>query len=210
MIRRKRCGHVIGFRPSRNGPRLLCVRAGGDGVGRQHVTGVHVCHGPSAPGSAALRSRRWVAGRRRALRVVTLCLVNRERAGRGLPHLVVQPELQRAAQRQSEDMGARRFFAHVNPDGLTPTDRIRAAGYPARSWTGENLYAGYDADADADADATAAAVRGCTAPATRTTSCARSSRGRHRHRRPAGRVGCARASGRVHEHFGGPATSSQR
>jgi hypothetical protein len=133
--------------------------------------------------------------------VVTLCLVNRERADRGLPRLVVQPELQRAAQRQSEDMGARRFFAHVNPDGLTPTDRIRAAGYPARSWTGENLYAGYDADADADADATAAAVRGCTAPATRTTSCARSSRGRHRHRRPAGRVGCARASGRVHEHL---------
>lgn len=89
------------------------------------------------------------------VRDATLCLVNRERAARGLPRLVVQPELQRAAQRQSDDMGARKFFAHVNPDGLTPTDRIRAAGYPAPSWTGENLYAGFEADATP-----AAAVRG--------------------------------------------------
>jgi uncharacterized protein YkwD len=87
------------------------------------------------------------AGNLVALRAATLCLVNRERAQRGLGALVAAPELERAAQRQSVDMGERKFFAHVNPDGASPDERIRAAGYPADHSTGENLYAGYEADA---------------------------------------------------------------
>lgn len=38
----------------------------------------------------------------------------------------------------SQDMIDRDFFAHVNPDGENPGDRIADAGYPAWSW-GENL-----------------------------------------------------------------------
>ena len=38
----------------------------------------------------------------------------------------------------SQDMIDRDFFAHVNPDGADPGDRIAAAGYSARSW-GENI-----------------------------------------------------------------------
>jgi uncharacterized protein YkwD len=89
------------------------------------------------------------------LRIATLCLVNRERAARSLPALTPRTELDAATQRHSEDMGRRTFFAHDNPDGASPHDRILAAGYAADHSTGENLYAGYEADATP-----AAAVKG--------------------------------------------------
>jgi uncharacterized protein YkwD len=87
------------------------------------------------------------AGNLAALRAATLCLVNRERAAQGLAALAASGALEQAAQRQSTDMGERKFFAHVNPDGAAPRDRILAAGYPADRATGENLYAGAEADA---------------------------------------------------------------
>jgi hypothetical protein len=45
------------------------------------------------------------------------------------------------ARAQSRDMYFRNFFAHVNPDGLDPFQRMTAAGYP---WTGaaENIAVG--------------------------------------------------------------------
>jgi hypothetical protein len=42
-----------------------------------------------------------------------------------------------AARRHSDDMLAREFFEHVNPDGDGPTERARAAGYTAS--VGENI-----------------------------------------------------------------------
>ena len=73
-------------------------------------------------------------------RAATLCLLNAERADHDLPPLAVDARLTAAAQRHSEDMGARDFFAHKTPDGRAPSDRIFAAGVPREgSRTGENI-----------------------------------------------------------------------
>lgn len=55
--------------------------------------------------------------------------------------LSVNDHLAVAAQRHAEDMAERMFFAHDNPDGETPTDRMRDAGYTG-SITGENIARG--------------------------------------------------------------------
>ena len=46
-----------------------------------------------------------------------------------------------AAQEHAVDMANRMFFAHDNPDGVTPNQRMRAAGYEG-SITGENIARG--------------------------------------------------------------------
>ena len=72
----------------------------------------------------------------------TLCLLNAERAERGLAPLTRQSRLDLAAVRHASDMVARRYFAHRSPEGKHSTDRIRATGYlsSASSWVvGENL-----------------------------------------------------------------------
>jgi uncharacterized protein YkwD len=75
-----------------------------------------------------------------------LCLLNGERAKNGLPGLREEAHLDQAAQAQSDDIAARHFFAHVNPDGRTPSDRIAAAGYPRSPLTGENIAWGEERD----------------------------------------------------------------
>jgi uncharacterized protein YkwD len=71
----------------------------------------------------------------------TLCLLNKERASRGLGPLSETAALRKAADRYAEDMVERRFFDHVSPGGGTFMDRIKAAGWaPSGSWTaGENI-----------------------------------------------------------------------
>ncbi|MEK9520968.1 CAP domain-containing protein [Streptomyces venezuelae] len=49
--------------------------------------------------------------------------------------------LTRAAQGHSEDMAARDFFDHTNPDGAGPGERVTAAGYPWSTY-GENIAMG--------------------------------------------------------------------
>ena len=58
-----------------------------------------------------------------------LCLVNAERAKRGIARLKVAPALTRAAQAHSADMVKRQYFSHVTPGGWTPRRRIQRAGY---------------------------------------------------------------------------------
>ncbi|HEX8156973.1 MAG TPA: CAP domain-containing protein [Solirubrobacteraceae bacterium] len=65
-----------------------------------------------------------------------LCLLNAERAARGLSALALDARLQIAAERHSQDMGARDFFDHVTPAGVGVTARVRAAGFPS---SGGNL-----------------------------------------------------------------------
>jgi len=79
-----------------------------------------------------------------SVRQKILDLVNAERSKNGLSGLAMESHLQTAAQRHAEDMKNRNFFDHVNPDGKSPTDRIRAAGYPMNgAWsTGENIAKG--------------------------------------------------------------------
>jgi uncharacterized protein YkwD len=75
-----------------------------------------------------------------------LYLVNNERLQRGLPVLVPDTALQQAARLHAADMFTRGYFAHNNPDGSTPFDRMRKLGITYRS-AGENLAHSYDLDA---------------------------------------------------------------
>ncbi|MEO8688659.1 MAG: CAP domain-containing protein [Solirubrobacteraceae bacterium] len=72
----------------------------------------------------------------------TLCLLNGERADRGLTPLSLNDRLQRAALGHGNDMVEHRYFAHEGRDGSQPAERIRAAGYLSAggAWRiGENL-----------------------------------------------------------------------
>lgn len=57
-----------------------------------------------------------------------LGLINEERAKAGLSPLELDPELTLVARAHSQDMFVRGYFAHVTPEGITPFDRIKAAG----------------------------------------------------------------------------------
>jgi uncharacterized protein YkwD len=71
-------------------------------------------------------------------RAEVLARVNDAREKAGLAPLRSNAHLDLAAQRHAEDMLARRYFAHENPEGKTVRDRARAAGYDWRN-IGENL-----------------------------------------------------------------------
>ncbi|MEU8579020.1 sigma-70 family RNA polymerase sigma factor [Streptomyces asoensis] len=70
-----------------------------------------------------------------------IALVNEERAKAGCGPLTEDPQLRRSAQGHSDDMAARDFFDHVNPDGADPGQRITAAGYRWSTY-GENIAKG--------------------------------------------------------------------
>jgi uncharacterized protein YkwD len=72
------------------------------------------------------------------LEMKMLEMVNKERAKEGLKPLKADPELSRVARVHSQDMFRRGYFAHVNPDGKDPFDRMKAAGVKFRA-AGENL-----------------------------------------------------------------------
>jgi uncharacterized protein YkwD len=78
-----------------------------------------------------------------ALRSATLCLLNAERAKRGLRALASDPQLSKAAQGFSAAMVRQRFFDHVSPGGSTLLSRVRrGTGYlrGARGYAlGENI-----------------------------------------------------------------------
>ncbi|WP_369394966.1 sigma-70 family RNA polymerase sigma factor [Streptomyces sp. CG1] len=70
-----------------------------------------------------------------------VALVNKERSAAGCGPLTENPQLQKAAQGHSDDMAARHFFDHTNPDGMDPGQRITAAGYQWSTY-GENIAQG--------------------------------------------------------------------
>ncbi|MFI1979600.1 CAP domain-containing protein [Streptomyces wedmorensis] len=70
-----------------------------------------------------------------------IALVNAERAKAGCGPLSANAALTRAAQGHSDDMAARDFFDHTNPDGDGPGQRVTAAGYPWSTY-GENIAMG--------------------------------------------------------------------
>ncbi|MEV6028044.1 sigma-70 family RNA polymerase sigma factor [Streptomyces sp. NPDC052036] len=70
-----------------------------------------------------------------------VALVNKERAAAGCGPLTENGLLEQAAQAHSDDMAARNFFAHTNPDGADPGQRITAAGYRWSTY-GENIAEG--------------------------------------------------------------------
>lgn len=76
-----------------------------------------------------------------ALEEDVLILVNRERAAAGLAPLRRDARLAAAARGHSQDMAARGYFDHRDPEGNRMTERATAAGYP---WTrlAENIARG--------------------------------------------------------------------
>ncbi|WP_405542874.1 sigma-70 family RNA polymerase sigma factor [Streptomyces goshikiensis] len=87
---------------------------------------------PSAPAPAPAPP--GVAGQ-------VIALVNKERAAAGCGPLTENSQLRSAAQGQSDDMAARNFFDHTNPDGADPGKRVTAAGYRWSTY-GENIARG--------------------------------------------------------------------
>jgi uncharacterized protein YkwD len=76
------------------------------------------------------------------LRAATLCLMNAERAARGLGRLQSEPLLGRVAASYARQMVRGQFFDHTSPAGSTMLARIRSTSYlrDVTSWSvGENL-----------------------------------------------------------------------
>jgi len=71
-----------------------------------------------------------------------LAAMNRERAAYGLGPLRLNQTLSLAASDRIDDMFAKRYFAHVSPDGIQPFTWARKRGY-RYSLIGENLAVGY-------------------------------------------------------------------
>ncbi|MFB6780677.1 CAP domain-containing protein [Streptomyces sp. NPDC056352] len=78
-----------------------------------------------------------------------LALVNQERAKVGCSPVTASAPLTSLAQNFSDDMAARGFFDHTDPDGRTPWDRASKAG--VKGLGGENIARG-QADAQAVMD----------------------------------------------------------
>ena len=78
-------------------------------------------------------------------------LINAERVNRGLNPLEHIQKIRLIARSHSDDMAARNYFAHRSPEGLSPTDRGRSAGYNCRKDYGtyytygfaENIHQGW-------------------------------------------------------------------
>jgi uncharacterized protein YkwD len=77
------------------------------------------------------------------VRNAILCLINRVRAQHGELPLALSAPLEQAAEEHAGELVAQDYFAHVAPDGETPVDRARGAGYianPSDGYViGENL-----------------------------------------------------------------------
>ena len=67
-----------------------------------------------------------------------IALTNSSRVEAGLPELSVSDKLSVAAEKKARDMFANQYFDHNSPQGLTPWDFIKSAGYEYR-YAGENL-----------------------------------------------------------------------
>ena len=78
-----------------------------------------------------------------------LAAMNRERASRGLGPLRLNAQLSQAAGDRVSDMFAKRYFAHVAPDGLEPFVWATQRGYRYRI-IGENLALGFRGTAVVD------------------------------------------------------------
>jgi uncharacterized protein YkwD len=74
-----------------------------------------------------------------SIRTATLCLVNHERAINGEAPLRANPQLQQAAQGHTESMVQDDYFEHIGPQGETPLQRMRDAGYIYSSQLGYSV-----------------------------------------------------------------------
>ncbi|MFJ8602753.1 CAP domain-containing protein [Streptomyces shenzhenensis] len=101
---------------------------------------------PAAPEPTERTSAPTTVSAQAAAEAAVLRLVNEERAKEGCSALTANGALTRLAEAFSEDMAARDFFDHTDPDGATPWDRATEAGITGLG--GENIARG-QADAAA-------------------------------------------------------------
>jgi uncharacterized protein YkwD len=83
-----------------------------------------------------------------AVRQEMLERVNAIRRGIGVKPLELDPRLTTAAQAHAADMLARSYYNHLSPEGTTPRQRVRAAGFVA-DLVAENIAAGQTSPEDA-------------------------------------------------------------
>jgi len=76
-----------------------------------------------------------------------LTLVNQKRQENGLPPLSFSPELATAARSKANDMFSKNYWAHNSPDGKTPWEFLKEAGYNY-VYAGENMARGFNTSAD--------------------------------------------------------------
>jgi uncharacterized protein YkwD len=141
--RGRRTFHVP-WAPLLLGLRTLDVRATSDACGaapREARRSVKLRVGAlPVPGRAKARSSLDLRGcahaflrpngrNARKLRSAVACLVNVQRAARGLPALRPSRRLQRAAKRHANDLASRGYFGHTVPGGPALADRLRLAGF---------------------------------------------------------------------------------
>ncbi|MER5208025.1 CAP domain-containing protein [Streptomyces sp. NPDC002825] len=98
---------------------------------------------PDRPAATAEKAARYVRD------VVELANTEREKAGCG--PLRSEGRLRAAAQGHADDMAARGYYEHQNPEGRDAGDRITGAGYTWSTW-GENIHRGPKTPARAMAD----------------------------------------------------------
>ncbi|MFE6667056.1 CAP domain-containing protein [Streptomyces sp. NPDC057697] len=82
----------------------------------------------AAPKTSAPATRSAAAPADSSVQSAVLALVNQERAKVGCSPLTANAPLASLAQDFSEDMAARGFFDHTDPDGRSPWDRASKAG----------------------------------------------------------------------------------
>lgn len=75
-----------------------------------------------------------------------LAIINAHRQNNGCGPLVLQPQLQTAAEIHARDMAVQNFFNHTGKNGLKFSDRITARGYDGNK-IGENIAAGQSSSA---------------------------------------------------------------
>ncbi len=108
------------------------ARADGGPAARARAASERCVSADAMPGQAAADD----------LRVATLCLMNAERAARGLGRLQSEPLLGHVAATYARQMVRGQFFDHPSPAGSTMLARIKATSYlrNVSSWSvGENL-----------------------------------------------------------------------
>ena len=91
--------------------------------------------GAACAGAGAVPSQ----GEREQAARLTMCVLNEERASRGLPSLRSQGQLELAAERHARDMVRRRYFSHTTPEGTTFSERLRFYTRGFRWGVGETL-----------------------------------------------------------------------
>ena len=110
----------------------VTARADGGPAARARAASDRCAGADARPGQTAVED----------LRAATLCLMNAERAARGLGRLQAEPLLGRVAASYARQMVRGQFFDHTSPAGSTMLARIRSTSYlrDVTSWSvGENL-----------------------------------------------------------------------